>query len=370
MEETTPNAAPLLGGSSRFELAPPRRFILPAILLLLSERPGYGYGLVPSLQELRFGHVDRPAVYRALGSLERDGFVEAAAQNPTAGPARRVYRVTPLGERVLRAWMGVVKEEHDRLGQVLRRYQATGRPDAVLAEVEGGWAAALGAGWSSVSPTSAGYRHLAALQSDPAEGAGDQARAGDRATAGDNGRAIRAPEPRIGRFQLLPDRSVVLIEVRSTVGPLSFGSIGLTGTICAAIAGGVLRTDLPPSAHIQVDVAGLRSGNTVYDAELLRRIEARRFPSATVDLRGCETSGPGSLYRLAGELTFHGVTRPAQGTVRVEEASDLHLVVTGEQVFDIRDFAVPSPTVLMLRIYPDVRVLLHLEAELIDTETA
>ena len=45
-------------------------------------------------------------------------------------------------------------------GQVLRRYQATGTTDAVLAEVEGGWAAALGVGWSPVSSTSAGRRRL------------------------------------------------------------------------------------------------------------------------------------------------------------------------------------------------------------------
>jgi hypothetical protein len=57
------------------------------------------------------------------------------------------------------------------------------------------------------------------------------------------------------------------------------------------------------------------------------------------------------------------VTRPAEGTVSVEELSDSRLVITGEQVFDIRDFALPSPTVLMLRIYPDARVRLHAEAE-------
>ena len=62
--------------------------------------------------------------------------------------------MTPLGEQVLRIWMGVIKEEHDYLGNVLRRYQATGTADAVLAEVEGGWAAALGVGWSPVSSTS------------------------------------------------------------------------------------------------------------------------------------------------------------------------------------------------------------------------
>jgi hypothetical protein len=56
------------------------------------------------------------------------------------------------------------------------------------------------------------------------------------------------------------------------------------------------------------------------------------------------------------------VTRPAQGTVNLEVLPDGRLTVTGEQVFDIRDFAIASPTVLMLRIYPDIRVRLHVEA--------
>ena len=34
-----------------------------------------------------------------------------------------MYSVTPLGERVLRAWMGVIREEHAHLGEVIRRYQ-------------------------------------------------------------------------------------------------------------------------------------------------------------------------------------------------------------------------------------------------------
>ena len=69
-----------------------------------------------------------------------------------------MYSITPLGERVLRVWMNVIKEERDCLGRVLRRYQATGTSDAVLAEVEGGWAAALGLGWSPVSSTSQAQR--------------------------------------------------------------------------------------------------------------------------------------------------------------------------------------------------------------------
>jgi PadR family transcriptional regulator PadR len=360
---------PVAGGTgkgSRFELAPPRRFVLPALLLLLSERPGYGYELVARLSDFHFGHVDRPAVYRALAQLEGDGLAQASSQSGNVGQARRIYQVTPLGERALRAWMGVIKEEHDYLGQVLRRYQATGTADAVLAEVGGGWASALSSGWSPVSSTLAGHRRLASVDLPPVEVAPlEPARAStDPVTAEP---APVAPSGRPGsaavqEFLLVPDRSVVLIEVRSTVGPLSFGAIGVTGSVQAAVVDGALRTDVAPTAHLEVDMSGLSSGNSLYDAELMRRIDARHFPTVSVDLRKCAPSGLGARYRVEGELTFHGVTRGAQGTVLVEVGPDGRLIVTGEQVFDIRDFAIPSPTVLMLRIYPDVRVRFHAEA--------
>jgi DNA-binding PadR family transcriptional regulator len=203
-------------GASRFELAPPRRFILPALLLLLSERSGYGYGLVPRLEAFHFGHVDRPAVYRALAQLETDGLVEAeASRNPGAGQARREYSITPLGERVLRVWMGVIKEEHDYLGQALRRYQATGTIDAVLAEVEGGWSSALGAGWSPVSSTSGGWRRPVPLESEgdlqvhgltgyvAGAGSGGVDRREAAGEAGDRGTEVSE----LSSFELDPDRS-------------------------------------------------------------------------------------------------------------------------------------------------------------------
>ena len=87
---------------SRFELAPPRGFLLPGILLLLSEEPGYGYNLVKGLKEFRFGRVDRPSVYRALAQLEADGLVESWSEASKAGNPRHVYRLTGLGEDVLR----------------------------------------------------------------------------------------------------------------------------------------------------------------------------------------------------------------------------------------------------------------------------
>lgn len=121
---------------ARFTFAPPRHFVLPAVLLLLSEEPNYGYQLVKGLRAFRFGDVDRPAVYRALALLEKDGLVESWSAESKAGQARRVYDVTTDGRRALRIWMGVVKEERDGLDRVLRRYRATGTADALLAEAE------------------------------------------------------------------------------------------------------------------------------------------------------------------------------------------------------------------------------------------
>jgi DNA-binding PadR family transcriptional regulator len=357
MEERAADAAWPVAQHSRFELAPPRRFLLPALLLLLAEEPGYGYNLAKGLQDLRFGRVDRPSVYRALAQLEHDGLVDSWAGTPTAGQPRRVYCLTEDGERALRGWMGVIKQERDCLDLVLRRYVATGTVDAALAEAEGGWAAVTGHPWSPVTATSRIERHRHGARPSVAVRRGQPRTNGQDAPARYGAsRATRA------WFAVVPDRSVVLIEARSTVGPITFGAIGVTGVIEAEIQDGQVRPGGAPSAHLEIEVSRLRSGNALYDAELLRRIDARRHPVVALELRGCSAVGSGDRVHVDGEVTLHGTTRPIHGTVNVSLSGPRKLVVSGEQVFDIRDFDIASPTVLMLRIYPDVRVELQVEA--------
>ncbi|MGQ0617708.1 MAG: helix-turn-helix transcriptional regulator [Acidimicrobiia bacterium] len=353
---------------------------MPAVLLLLSEAPAHGYSLVTGLQELGLGRIERAAVYRALSQLEADGLVESWSEAP-AGHPRRVYGLTDAGDGILRAWMGVINDERDALERVLRRYRATGTADAVMAEVEGGWADVLHDGAGPVSCTFPSRRRLHVgragtyygLASHPdfeqdgasAEEGPAQPRREEVAVFGpasSQAGAGAASVPVRQRFVVVPERSVILIEARSSVGPISFGAMGLTGTIEVTMADGVIDAASAPSADLEVSVDGLRSGNGIYDGELLRRIDARRYPVARIQMREAVPIGAGGRYRLTGELTFHGVTRPAQGTVTVDSASEDRLVVTGEQDFDIRDFDLASPTVLRLRIFPDVRVHLHVEA--------
>jgi len=78
--------------------------------------------------------------------------------------------------------------------------------------------------------------------------------------------------------------------------------------------------------------------------------------------------GDAGRYRLDGQIDLHGTTRPLRGSVTAALASPGVIAVHGDQDFDIRDFDIVMPAVLMFRIYPDVTVRLQIEAELDDTE--
>ncbi|HZU80269.1 MAG TPA: YceI family protein, partial [Acidimicrobiales bacterium] len=106
------------------------------------------------------------------------------------------------------------------------------------------------------------------------------------------------------------------------------------------------------------------SGNNLYDAELRRRVEARRYPVAELRLERATHLHDSDRYQIRGVITFHGTTQPLAGTVRVEVAADERpsMQVSGEHVLDMRDFDIAAPSMLMLKIFPDVRVELSVEA--------
>jgi polyisoprenoid-binding protein YceI len=172
------------------------------------------------------------------------------------------------------------------------------------------------------------------------------------------------------RFAVDAGASGVAIKARSNVGPITFLTNGMDGWIDAEVsAAGIVGR---PTAHLAIQLDTLRSGNTVYDAELLRRIDARRHPTAELLLQAAAPVRETSRYQLTATLTVHGITRTVDGSVEVAFVDDDHdrLKVTGEQAIDIRDFSLTTPALLMLKIYPEVRVLLHLEARADVTSTA
>jgi len=174
----------------------------------------------------------------------------------------------------------------------------------------------------------------------------------------------------VAQYAVVPERSTVTIEARSSVGPIHWQAVGPTGWIEMRVSGGNVDVDPKPTARLELQIETLSSGNALYDAELLRRIDARRYPRAIVELRDVAPVGNVARYQLQGDLTFHGITREVRGTISAQFEESGAVKVGGEQIFDIRDFNVPSPTILMLKIFPDVRVRLDLEAQPADDSGA
>jgi PadR family transcriptional regulator PadR len=74
------------------------------VLGLLAEGPLHGYDLLERFRARGMGfwvEVGRASVYQALRRLERDGAIGGRSQAGSAGPDRRVYRITKSGRERL-----------------------------------------------------------------------------------------------------------------------------------------------------------------------------------------------------------------------------------------------------------------------------
>lgn len=162
-------------------------------------------------------------------------------------------------------------------------------------------------------------------------------------------------------FRVAPGRSQVWIEARSSLHPIHGEATGLEGSIEADVSDGKLNLSDTPKIRIELPVDQLKSGKALEDKEMLRRVEARKFPTIRGEVREIRES-PGGAYHMVGDLTFHGVTRTVEGQVTMQ-ASDGTITFEGEQTFDIRDFGVQPPKILMLKVHPDVKVRVRVVAE-------
>ncbi|MFZ5631979.1 MAG: PadR family transcriptional regulator [Bacillota bacterium] len=78
-----------------------------AILGLLSYRPMTGYNLKEVFDNSisHFWHAHLSQIYRELSGLEEKGLVTSAVQRREGRPDRKVYHLTPEGEKKFQAWL-------------------------------------------------------------------------------------------------------------------------------------------------------------------------------------------------------------------------------------------------------------------------
>src|SRR5205807_2210508 len=151
-------------------------------------------------------------------------------------------------------------------------------------------------------------------------------------------------------------------EARSSVHTIHGSGRGIEGVVEAGLADGRLDPASAVRARVEVPVDRLTSGNPLSDTEMRRRIDARRFPTIVGEVLEMTPAPGAGRFAVRGDLTFHGVTRAVEGEVTVTVADDRTITVEGERVFDVREFGITPPRILMLRVEPEVTVRLRLVA--------
>lgn len=120
---TSSATSPSLAATSSW----PRGYLRPCLLLLIAESGCHGYDLLDRLEELGTPPIDAGTLYRNLRAMERERLVDSRWEVSPTGPARRRYRITPLGETELSAWVEILTDGKHSLEAILLRCAALAR---------------------------------------------------------------------------------------------------------------------------------------------------------------------------------------------------------------------------------------------------
>ncbi len=146
--------------------------------------------------------------------------------------------------------------------------------------------------------------------------------------------------------------------------PIHTEAEGLEGWVEFDIDGARVNVDQTPRGHLEYPVENLKSGNALEDREMRRRIDSRRYPTISGDLKGMKQCDDPERYLVAGELTFRGVTRTYEDEMTIDMLDDHTMRLAGQSTFDIRDFGMEPPRILMLKVQPEVTVRVEIVAEM------
>jgi hypothetical protein len=163
------------------------------------------------------------------------------------------------------------------------------------------------------------------------------------------------------RFSFDPLTSCAWVNARSSLLPISTQTRGLRGWVeVTLLPDGTLDLTVPVLGSLEISVDRFSSGNQLYDRELKRRIDAHRHPLIIGTILGVgHTENPGR-YRVSGELSFHGQTRTFEHDMTIEVRDGSSIELKGDRVFDIREFGMKPPSMLMLKVYPEIAVKVEL----------
>jgi polyisoprenoid-binding protein YceI len=160
----------------------------------------------------------------------------------------------------------------------------------------------------------------------------------------------------MARYRLAPERSKIWADARSSLHPIKVETTGLEGFVEMTIVDGHIDTTAPVSGSVELDASLLKTGNSLYDRELVNKLEMRKYPRVRGRVISVKALDSGTTYRVQGELSLRGQTSPVEGDVQMRMIDATTVEFQGEQTIDIRNFGLEPPKFLMLKVYPEVKI--------------
>ena len=112
--------------------------------------------------------------------------------------------------------------------------------------------------------------------------------------------------------------------------------------------------------RVSARVRDFNSGNSSRDSHALEAVDGRKFPKVAFASRSVKRDGAG--YIVAGDLTFHGVTRPVEMRVVPGEAKD-RITITGSFSIKLSEFGVKPPSLLFVKTRDEMTLRFDLSAK-------
>jgi polyisoprenoid-binding protein YceI len=161
----------------------------------------------------------------------------------------------------------------------------------------------------------------------------------------------------VARYAIVPERSQVWIDARSNVHPIHSATSGLEGFVELQVDdSGAVDLSQSTGGRLSLSVGNLKSGNRTEDREMQKRIDARRYPTIEGTLDEMVANGAVGHYQAKGTITFRGVSRPHEDVLSVTVVDEDTLRLQGSSRFDIREFGMQPPKLLLLKVEPEVDV--------------
>lgn len=110
------------------------------------------------------------------------------------------------------------------------------------------------------------------------------------------------------------------------------------------------------SVTAQVDVTTFDSGNSNRDSHAMEVLDAITYPD--VNFASTSVTPAGDSIRVAGKLTFHGVTRDIVAMLAQVWTSD-QVTVKGTFDVSLTDFKVDRPSLLMIPVDDTLRFIVN-----------